>query len=61
MLRYKATGRPDLTFEGGEVVTDPADARATFAVAIQADGRIVVAGRADDDGSRVAVLRLLGA
>ena len=61
VLRYQATGRPDLTFEGGEVVTDPADARATFAVAIQADGRIVVAGRADDDGSRVAVLRLLGA
>jgi len=61
LLRYSAAGRPDQTFEGGEVVTDPDDVRAARAVAVQPDGRIVLAGLAVDRGSRFAVLRYLGA
>ena len=62
IVRYRAGGRPDPTFGGdGLVVTDLTPGNdAARAVAIQADGRIVVAGRASD-GFVVARYRTTGA
>ena len=55
VARYAADGSPDLTFSGdGRVTTAFADPSAGHAVAIQADGKIVVAG---GEGSSFALAR----
>lgn len=49
--RRNADGSPDLTFGGGdaEVTTDPGQGIAFYAVGLQSDGRIVVAGSTLED------------
>jgi uncharacterized delta-60 repeat protein len=49
VLRFKSTGAPDLTFGGGNgyVITDVLDDERVRSVALQADGKIVVAGEGD--------------
>ena len=57
VVRYLADGRLDPGFgTGGVVRTDFGDVDQAFAVAVQADGRIVAAGRS---GPRLAVARYL--
>jgi uncharacterized delta-60 repeat protein len=61
LVRYGADGTPDATFGGDGTVTSPfggrrCDAEA-FAVALQADGKIVVAGMAKCREAKFAVVR----
>lgn len=50
LARYHPNGSPDLTFgAGGKVTTDFGGDNSVSAVAIQADGKIVVAGRTGTD------------
>ena len=44
ILRYTATGTVDTGFGGGPIATTPAAAALARAVAVQDDGKIVVAG-----------------
>jgi uncharacterized delta-60 repeat protein len=64
LLRYEADGDLDPTFAGGDGIelTDfGAGLDAGFDLAVQADGRIVLAGRTDDGTDRLlAVARYLG-
>jgi uncharacterized delta-60 repeat protein len=62
--RYNADGTPDTTFGSGGTVTTPiGQADIPYAVAIQQDGKIVVAGESTIFGTnrRVAVLRYTSA
>ncbi len=61
VMRLDSNGTPDDTFgDGGLVTTDVADqGDAATAVAIQPDGRIVVAGRSGDINTDFAVARYL--
>ncbi|MFD0071468.1 calcium-binding protein [Streptomyces sp. NPDC127166] len=56
LLRYNADGTPDAGFgTGGRTsVAFPGDGGLAYAMALQQDGRIVLAGRADDPGSSEA-------
>lgn len=55
VARYRADGTPDPAFgSGGVVLTDVGGADRAEAIALQADGKIVAAGSADND---VAVVR----
>lgn len=60
VVRYDADGHLDTSFSGDGMVTTPVGSGndQAWAVAVQADGKIVVAGRADvDGGSRIALVR----
>ena len=59
LARYETTGALDPTFGGdGKVVTNvSAGADFVFGVAIQANGKIVVAGRAGGGGGQIALAR----
>jgi len=63
VARYQVDGSLDPTFgTDGTVTTDFGSTSAGWDVAVQADGRIVVAGRAEVDGfSHHAIARYLGA
>ncbi|WP_426362260.1 calcium-binding protein [Streptomyces sp. E-08] len=56
LLRYNANGTPDAGFgTGGRTsVASPGDGGLAYAMALQQDGRIVLAGRADDPNSSEA-------
>ena len=58
MARYIADGSPDVSFGGGGVVTtDSGGTERAYGVAIDNDGRIVVAGHAGGTGNDFAVAR----
>jgi len=61
VVRYQPDGDLDHTFSDGVVTTDPADARIANDVALQADGDVVIVGRAGTSSAKFATLRLLGA
>ena len=60
-LRFTDSGRPDPTFDGGEVVIERPRPLVVHDLALQPDANIVAAGWAGGRTSRFAVLRLLGA
>ena len=59
VFRYNADGSLDTTFNGaGKVITPVGDfSDYAFAVAVQADGKIIAAGKADGSPSAVALVR----
>jgi uncharacterized delta-60 repeat protein len=59
VVRYLPGGALDPSFSGdGKVLTNPTPGfDAVYAVAVQPDGKVVVAGKASGSGGRVAILR----
>ncbi|MGH3024325.1 MAG: delta-60 repeat domain-containing protein [Gaiellaceae bacterium] len=58
VARYNADGTLDSTFDGdGKVITAFVNASPAAAVALQTDGKIVVAGRTGSKGGRFALIR----
>ena len=57
-VRYNSNGSPDNTFDtDGIVITDMSSDDEAFALAIQTDGKIVVAGYTNQSSSDIAIVR----